>query len=1292
MSDSRTNDAEVELINAFMKNNCEILQQMLKEYFATVPPNKDEAMIVLTDYLETSPIMINGKPIKAEQIKMLGGTNNVNFMVETDDAEIVLQLGVRVPVTDTAVKSLGGTESKPPKWLAKKHGEAVLKDECEYIKRESPVAHSLNKFPTKFEGYIAIVEKCPKTLSKRIKEVHESTSDTKNEEILRLTQDVGLQIFGMLDEISKKGVIWTDMKPGNILLRDNDELAIADTKAFNKPETMLYRQKKNENVINYSSAVTEGFLSQDFRVKKVEMAVDRSDLPQMWRNEYSYQMAIMLYYLATNQEVVSPRWPDDIYPPLNFDLPVFKTEVGQRLQSIIERLAHDDPLVRMDCKDAAKLLGHINNKLEFDVANDKLKQVLTAQYGQSLLTKPFEPSRIQTNDENQGMPYSESVNIALGPKAKAISLKDIRKIDVDNFSEDTIIKLREQFKGLIEEIEALIPEDMPVAQQQALKAGYVYYAFSQAIKEQHKKNREDSLNTTDEEEINGLINDSATLILQGELIRLICVDMNKPAKDSLQHIKEVNEQKISDIVALYSTEGAKSTRPDYTPEFKPYESAVMRLGYHLGNFGVTPHDKSGISESNKFEKGQESVEQYMQSRIFAYTDLADSLIEKACGTKERKDAEGKPINANTKKTLADAWGKVAAKIQREMNANDYLHRFNAMEDTYVRSNKDKAEFEQLCEVVNDVLSIENKYRKRAYGLYDKYVDKDNARQKEKQDALRAIHKRMDVILKDYPDKKNLNQVKKEMHDYLLKQAKELNDKGHTKTMIHELIADIAEKIKPPVEKPTPGPAWYLRIIETDPNKIGLAILNLPFYAKNYDKIYEGLLDPGVKPSDMVFGAKAKALSPDEIVKLIDVKNFDINTILNIRKKFDEILKDLEGAIPPGLTPEQEKAIKSGYLFNAFAVALRPLMDQVELASTSANMNNDSDAKELSQKVAALSLQTELIRLISDDLDKTPQESLDRLKEVNNEKLEKLTIKCITDGLTVENYDLNKGLKPIDVAAINFAYQLGNLGYDPTSKVHPIVPSRKFQGGGADVYLYMRGRIEHFTSVMMPTIIDVATIKTKGVPDGLLLENIRDALVDSWAKTATSIQSDVNKNKSFHTSPDTEDAFITKNAKVDDFIKLCRFTKNILNIERNYLDRWHGIDKTFNEEEKKIQAVKDKVVAQINSKLCDLLQQHPEKKADDIRREMIKFLHVQIKYLDENLDIKPPLRDFISRTANKISILLKQEAEQTRLAMETVLGTDHKKEGTLRITEDVSSEGISSKGDTQEKPRDQSQRI
>lgn len=1289
MSISRTNNAEQELIDAFMKNNGEILQKMLKEYFATVPPNSTEAMTVLTDYLDTSPIMINGKPLKADQIKMLGGTNNVNFMIETDDAEIVLQLGVRVPVTDTAVKSLS-TESKPPKWLAKKHGEAVLKEECEFVKRESPVAHSLNKFPTKFEAYIAIVEKCPKSLSARIKEVHESTSDTKNEDILKLTQNIGSQIFSMLDDINKKGVIWTDMKPGNILLRDDDQLAIADTKAFNKPETMLYRQKKNENVINYSSAVTEGFLSQDFRVKKIEMACDRSDLPQMWRNEYSYQMAIMLYYLATNEQVVSPRWPDDIYPPLNFDLPVFKTEVGQRLQSIIERLAHDDPIVRLDCKDAAKLLENINNKLEFDAANDKLKQVLTAQYGQALLTKPFDPARIQTNEENQGKSYFESVKIELGPKAKAISLQDIQKIDINNFSEETIIQLREHFKGLIEEIEALLPDDMPIAQQQALKSGYVYYAFSKAIKEQHKKNRDDSLNTNDEDEINDLINDSAKLILQGELMRLICIDLNKPAKDSLQHIKEVNGEKITDIVAFYSTEGAKSTRPDYTPEFKPYESAVMRLGYHLGNFGVTPHDKSGISESNKFENGQDSVEEYIKGRIFTYTDLADSLIEKACGTKERLGDDGKPINANTKKALADAWGKIAARIQREMNSNEYLHQFSAMEGTYTRNNKDKIEFEQLCEFTNTVLSIENQYRKRAYGLYDKYLDKNNTRQKEKQDAIKAIHKRLDTILKDYPDKKSLNQVKKEMHDYLLKQSKELNDNGHTKTLIHDLIADVAEKIKPPVEKPTPGPAWYLKIIETDPNKVGLAILNRPFDATGYKKIYEGLLDPGVKPSDMVFGLKAKSLSAEDITKLINVDKFDIDTILKIRSKFDDILKDLEGAIPPGLTPEQEKAIKSGYLFNALMVSLRPLIDQVALASTSATKNNDSDAKELTQKLAILTLQSELIRLISDDLDKTPQESLDRIKQINNEKLDKMTTKCIVDGLTVENYDLNKGLKPGDVAVINFAYQLGNLGYDPNSKVHPIIPSQKFTGGSDDCYLYMRGRIEHFTSVMMPTIVDVATIKTKGVPDGLLLENIRDALANSWAKTSTSIQADVNKDKSFHTSPEKEDGFITKNAKVDDFMKLCRFTKNVLSIERNYLDRWHGLDKTFTEEERKIQAVKDKVVAQINSKLCELLQQHPEKKADDIRREMVKFLQLQIKYLDENLDKKPPLRDYISRTADKITILLKRESEETRLAMETVLGVDKKKESAL--TDDSTLDVLVGKGDSQEKPRDQSQHI
>lgn len=1290
MSTSRSTNAEQELISAFTSNDSEILQMMLKEYFSTVPPNKEETLNKLTEHLEQTPIMINGKPLKAEHVKMLGGTNNVNFIIETDDASIVLQLGMRLPVTDTAVKSLRSKNSQPI-WLAKKHGEAILTDESEFVTRESPPEHSLNNFPSKYEGYVAIVEKCPKTLHSRLTEIHSTSIESKNEDVLRLTQNIGSQLFGMLDEISSRNILWTDMKPGNILLRDNDEVAIADTKAFNKSETMLYRRQKGANVINYSSAVTEGYLSQDFRIKRIEMACERNDLKQIWQKEYSYQMAMMLYYLATNTEVISPRWPDEIYPPLNFDLPVFKTEVGQRLQSIIERLAHDDPIVRMNCKDAAKLLSLINNKKEFDAENKKVKQVITAQYGQSLLNRTFDPARVQTNEENKGKPYYESVEISLGKKAQQISLSDIDKIDLDNFSEQTIINLREKFSDIIKDIEDTIPTGLSPEEATALKAGYIYYVYSQAIKTEDKKYRDETFKTSDNDEMNRLIDKSAKLKLQGELIRLICADMSKPVKDSLETIKKVNAENISEIIRSYTTEGTRSTRPDYIPNFKSYDSASLRLGYHLGNFGVKPHEKDSLSESNKFENGQDDVEVYVKSRILTFSEIADTTIENAIGKRSKKDREENKKLDNTKKVLAESWGKVAARIQQDINSNELLHKFTAMEDTYVRSNKDKLEFEQLCNLTKDVLNIEKSYRKRMFGLMEKYGNKASESQQQKEVIVNLIHKKLDFLLKDYPDKKSLNQIKKEMHDYLNKQIIELNNQGHTKTLLHELIMDTAEKIKPPIEKPTPGPGWYLNHIKTDREKLGAAILNRPFDASGYKKLYEGRLDPGVQPSDILFGANAKSLTHAEITKLIDIDNFSPDTILNIRNKFNAILQDLDAAMPSGLTVEQQKAIKSGYLFNSFMIALRPLIDKAVLASTAATKTNSPNAKELSDAVAKLTLQSELIRLISDDLDKSPEECFNNIRKINSEKVEKLFSKCILDRLTVEGYQLDSGYKPNDIATIKFAYPLGNLGVDPNNKDLP-VPSQKFKNSN-EASDYIKSRIIHFTSVMTPTLTDAATIKTKSHPSGMLLNNIRDALAGSWTRSASAIQMEVNKNSSFHTSPKLEEDFITTNKQVDDFIKLCRFTKNILCIERNYLDRWHGIDKIFNETEKANQVIKDKVVAQINNKLYEFIQQHPAKKADDIRREMIMFLLKQIEFLDKNLPSEPPLRDYIRRTADKITTLLKKEAEQTRQAMEKVLGMDQKKEPLKSIeVGEVKIEVVSEKKGMMDVENEQGRRI
>ena len=80
---------------------------------------------------------------------------------------------------------------------------------------------------------------------------------------------------------------------------------------------------------------------------------------KIWEKEYSYQLAIILYRVATG-DTSDPQKVDGINKmPFNFDAEIFKSEEGGKFKNIIQKLSAEDPQKRMSFQDAARQMGKI---------------------------------------------------------------------------------------------------------------------------------------------------------------------------------------------------------------------------------------------------------------------------------------------------------------------------------------------------------------------------------------------------------------------------------------------------------------------------------------------------------------------------------------------------------------------------------------------------------------------------------------------------------------------------------------------------------------------------------------------------------------------------------------------------------------------------------------------------------------------------------------------------------------------------------------------------------------------
>lgn len=206
---------------------------------------------------------------------------------------------------------------------------------------------------------ITIVENVPHSL------ISKANNSKNDEEKIKNAINIGKQISEFLGFLTTNNLVWKDLKPQNVLVREDNSIAISDMKAF--------RQNNNHDSL---CDVTKQYLPIG-----MNKLINSSKPPDQstWESIYSYQLAVILYHQATNVLVENIYHFDEVEKDNthllhNCDDEVFSSEEGQRLKFIIQSLANPDPKYQLKHHEAAELLSVLTDENQYKMRLEKINK------------------------------------------------------------------------------------------------------------------------------------------------------------------------------------------------------------------------------------------------------------------------------------------------------------------------------------------------------------------------------------------------------------------------------------------------------------------------------------------------------------------------------------------------------------------------------------------------------------------------------------------------------------------------------------------------------------------------------------------------------------------------------------------------------------------------------------------------------------------------------------------------------------------------------------------------------
>lgn len=326
-----------------------------------LPSERNEAYAAVLDTLP--------KGLDANNLAFLGN-NNFNMKVNTKNAAIMVQGMAMYQSQIDAITKLtrsGSAEFLPVNYAPPQYVQSRIKITQQNYDKNRTLNSDIPREAHRENFVISCIEQFPTTFN-------DKASQIAPENVYSETAGIASQMSAMLTTLNDAGIVWTDIKPGNLLARHDGSLAVADLKGFADIDTIFISKGENIGEVSckWNANCSIAFMSEEGRTRLLTFKSDnpysedpgaeaRAHFAKEWQKEYSYQMGVVLYVSITGrvkEEDLIPRGRVEF----DYDLPAFKTQQGKEYKAILESLTADDPDQRLSCSEAASMMEKIANQ------------------------------------------------------------------------------------------------------------------------------------------------------------------------------------------------------------------------------------------------------------------------------------------------------------------------------------------------------------------------------------------------------------------------------------------------------------------------------------------------------------------------------------------------------------------------------------------------------------------------------------------------------------------------------------------------------------------------------------------------------------------------------------------------------------------------------------------------------------------------------------------------------------------------------------------------------------------
>ena len=326
----------VQMINPAIQERHKVINEVsdhqLFQELSSLSPQKQEELVMM---LKTHTAINPGPPNKIDiatilpgimewGITKLGGGNNVNYKISLPgQADFVIQITPPMP-NQGLIFNLEKTEAS-----------------------NSLTINFHSTFPTNDVPYsLVLTEFCSGgDLKAYHRKIHSLNNDDKTlDAAVKTIKDV----TAICEFFLKNKVIHPDIKLANFLLDENKNIKVADKKTFERID-------ENGNIApNIGLQTTTPFAPPEFRLGNSHTINAEAFM--------TYQLGIAFYdaiLLPTSPEDKNePLWSEK--NPLDFSNPIFDSDKGRQIQTLIEAMTDQDPCKRISLNQAHHQLNLIN--------------------------------------------------------------------------------------------------------------------------------------------------------------------------------------------------------------------------------------------------------------------------------------------------------------------------------------------------------------------------------------------------------------------------------------------------------------------------------------------------------------------------------------------------------------------------------------------------------------------------------------------------------------------------------------------------------------------------------------------------------------------------------------------------------------------------------------------------------------------------------------------------------------------------------------------------------------------